>query len=82
MRSWAKGTETSESGCRPYSGHSLRRGFLTSATESKANLLKLLEQSRHRRVGSVRGYIAKADRFDDHAGEALLREPNPAVVRR
>ena len=57
-----------------YSGHSLRRGFLTSAAESKASLLKLLEQSRHRRVESVRGYIAEADRFDDHAGEALLRE--------
>ena len=45
-----------------------------SAAESNASLLKLLEQSRHRRVESVRGYIVEADRFDDHAGEALLRE--------
>ena len=54
---------------------------LTHANKSpgkpgRLTLLKLLEHSRHRRVESVRGYVAEADRFDDHAGEALLRDTN------
>lgn len=40
-----------------YSGDSLRRGFLTSAGKEKADLLKLIAQSRHARVDTVLGYI-------------------------
>ena len=55
-----------------FSGHSLRAGFLTSAAESGADLLKMMEQSRHRRVETVRAYVRRADLFKGHAGEGFL----------
>jgi hypothetical protein len=57
---------------RHFSGHCLRRGFLTSAWKEKADLLKLIAQSRHWRVDTVLGYIDNAERFDNHAAERLL----------
>lgn len=57
---------------RHFSGHSLRRGFLTSAGKEKADLLKLIAQSRHSRVDTVLGYIDNAEPFDNHAAERLL----------
>lgn len=39
-----------------FSGHSLRAGFLTSAVEAGAGVLKLVEVSRHRSLNTVRGY--------------------------
>lgn len=55
-----------------FSGHSLRAGFLTSAAASGANLFKMMEVSRHRKVDTVRGYIRMADQFKDHAGQAFM----------
>jgi len=55
-----------------YSGHSLRRGFLTSAGKEKADLLKLIAQSRHTRVDTVLGYIDDVEQFEHHAAEGLL----------
>ena len=55
-----------------FSGHSLRAGFLTSAAASGANLFKMMEVSRHRKVDTVRGYIRMADQFKDHAGMAFM----------
>jgi len=57
-----------------YAGHSLRRGFLTSAARNRADLLKLLAQSRHRNVETVRGYIEDERRFENHAAEGLLAD--------
>ena len=57
-----------------YAGHSLRRGFLTSAARNRADLLKLLAQSRHRNVETVRGYIEDEERFENHAAEGLLSD--------
>jgi len=59
---------------RQFSGHSLRRGFLTSAGKKNANLLKMIAQSRHSRVDTVLGYIDDPQRFVGHAAEELLRE--------
>lgn len=56
-----------------FSGHSLRRGFLTSAGKSKADLLKMIAQSRHARVDTVLGYVDDPQRFENHAAEQLLR---------
>ena len=55
-----------------YAGHSLRAGFLTSAAESGASVFKMSEQSRHRSLDTLRGYIRRADLFKDHAGAAFL----------
>jgi len=55
-----------------FSGHSLRRGFLTSAGKNKADLLKMITQSRHARVDTVLGYIDDPNRFEDHTAEHLL----------
>lgn len=60
-----------------YAGHSLRRGFLTSAGQAGADLVALVAQSRHTRVDSVLQYLEPRERFERHAGEALLKQPNP-----
>jgi len=46
-----------------FSGHSLRRGFLTSAGKSKVDLLKMIAQVRHARVDTVLGYVDDPQRF-------------------
>ena len=55
-----------------FSGHSLRSGFLTSAAESGASIWKLAEVSRHRSLGTLRGYVRRVDLFKEHAGAAFL----------
>ena len=55
-----------------YAGHSLRAGFLTSAAEAGASILKMVEVSRHRSVDTLRGYVRRADLFREHAGSAFL----------
>lgn len=59
---------------RQFSGHSLRRGFLTSAGKSNADLLKIIAQSRHSRIDTVLGYIDDPNRFQNHAAENLLKQ--------
>lgn len=55
-----------------FSGHSLRSGFLTSAALAGANVLKMVEVSRHRKLDTLKGYVQAADRFRDHAGDGFL----------
>ena len=56
-----------------YSGHSLRRGFLTSAARNRASIFKMAAQSRHKSLDVLREYVDDVERFEDHAGEGLLR---------
>jgi hypothetical protein len=44
-----------------FAAHSLRAGFLTSAAEHGASVLKLMEVSRHRSVDTLRGYVRRVD---------------------
>jgi hypothetical protein len=53
-----------------FAGHSLRAGFLTSGAEAGASIFKLMEISRHKSVGTPRGYVRRAELFKDHAGSA------------
>ena len=53
-------------------GHSLRSGFMTSASATGATLPKMMEQSRHRSADSALGYVRDRDRFRDHAGAGFL----------
>jgi site-specific recombinase XerD len=55
-----------------FSGHSLRAGFITSAAESGASILKIQEVSRHVGVAVLSGYVRRVDLFKDHAGAAFL----------
>lgn len=55
-----------------FSGHSLRAGFVTSAAESGASILKIQEVSRHRSVDVLSGYVRRVDLFKDHAGAGFL----------
>jgi len=55
-----------------FAGHSLRAGFLTSAAEAGADVLRMMEVSRHKRVETVQGYVRRANGFKGHAGERFL----------
>jgi len=55
-----------------FSGHSLRAGFATSAAARGANLFKIMDQTRHKSVDTLRGYVRSAEAFKDHAGAGLL----------
>jgi integrase len=55
-----------------FSGHSLRAGFLTSASEHGASTFKLQEVSRHRSLDVLSGYVRRSDLFKGHAGSGFL----------
>jgi len=55
-----------------FAGHSLRVGFLSSAAESGAGVLKMVEVSRHKSIDMLRTYVRRADLFREHAGAAFL----------
>jgi integrase len=56
----------------PLSGHSLRAGFITSAAENGANLLKIMDVSRHKSMDVMRGYVRSREMFKDYAGAGIL----------
>jgi len=51
-----------------FAGHSLRSGFLTSAVRAGASIWKMQEQSRHKSLNVLSGYVRSAKLFEDHAG--------------
>ena len=55
-----------------YSGHSLRRGFLTSAARNRASIFKMADQSRHKSLDVLRQYVQEEEMFEDNAGDGLL----------
>jgi len=55
-----------------FSGHSLRAGFVTSALEHGADLFKIMDITRHRRVETLREYDRRAKAFKNHAGKGFL----------
>ena len=57
---------------REFAGHSLRAGFLTSAAENGADVLRMMEVSRHKRVETVQGYVRRANLFRGHAGAGFF----------
>ncbi len=52
-----------------FAGHSLRAGFLTSAARAGASIWKMQEQSRHKSLTVLSGYVRSARLFEDHAGK-------------
>jgi site-specific recombinase XerD len=55
-----------------FSGHSLRAGFLTSAAANGADLWKMAEVSRHRKIETLRTYVREAQAFQGHAGSGFM----------
>ena len=55
-----------------FAGHSLRAGFLTSAAEAGADVFRMMDVSRHKKVETIRTYVRRADAFKDHAGRGFL----------
>jgi site-specific recombinase XerD len=55
-----------------FAGHSLRRGFLTAGANAGKGLFKLMAQSGHRSVETVRTYIQDSELFKDNASAGLL----------
>lgn len=55
-----------------FSGHSLRRGFLTSAAAAGKSIFRMMDVSRHKSVDTLRGYVQEAELFKEHAGAGLL----------
>jgi len=47
-------------------------GFLTSAAKRGASIFKMMDQSRHGSVETLRGYVRDAEIFKEHAGMGLL----------
>jgi site-specific recombinase XerD len=58
---------------KQFAGHSLRRGFLTSAADSGASIWKMAEQSGHKSLDVLREYVEEGQLFDNHAGAKLLK---------
>ena len=52
-----------------FAGHSLRAGFLTSAARAGASVWKMQEQSRHKSLNVLSGYVRSARLFEDYAGK-------------
>ncbi|MGH8613362.1 MAG: DNA recombinase [Gammaproteobacteria bacterium] len=57
---------------RVFSGHSLRAGFVTSALAAGADILRVMDQTRHREVRTLKTYDRRAKAYKGHAGEAFL----------
>lgn len=55
-----------------FAGHSLRAGFVTSALEAGADLLKVMDVTRHTQVDTLKGYDRRAQAFKNHAGKGFL----------
>ena len=55
-----------------FSGHSLRAGFVTSALEDGADILKVMDVTRHRAVKTLKVYDHRAKAFKNHAGKGFL----------
>jgi site-specific recombinase XerD len=52
-----------------FSGHSLRAGFVTSALHHGADILRVMDVTRHREVSTLKTYDRRGKAFKQHAGE-------------
>jgi integrase len=55
-----------------FSGHSLRAGFITEAARAGHPDWQIMGHSRHKSYESFRGYIRRANLFQDNPGRGLL----------
>jgi site-specific recombinase XerD len=55
-----------------FGGHSMRTGFVTSALESGADVLSVMDVTRHKSVKQLKVYDRRARGFSSHAGKRFL----------
>jgi len=55
-----------------FSGHSLRSGYVTEALANGADVLRVMDQTRHRSVQTLKGYDQRARAFKTHSGLKFL----------
>jgi integrase len=66
-----------------FAGHSLRSGFLTSAAGRGASIFKMMDQSRHKSMDTLRGYVRDARTLPRSRGRrAIVRVPAARVAVR
>lgn len=58
---------------KSYSGHSLRRGFATSAGQQNVSLSAIMKQGRWKHSDTALGYMEEGQRFDMNAAGMLLK---------
>ena len=63
-----------------YSGHSLRRGFATTASQKGVSFSAIMRQGRWRHEGTVHGYIEEGQRFDANAAGSILDDIKPSII--
>lgn len=57
-----------------FAGHSLRRGFATSAAQSDLNALQIMRQTRHKSEKMVHRYIEQGNIFKDNALNHMFKK--------
>lgn len=62
-----------------YSGHSLRRGFATTASQKGATFSAIMRQGRWRHEATVHGYIEAGQRFNANAAGSILNDIQPSL---
>jgi len=55
-----------------FAGHSLRSGFITSASDAGAELAAIAKHAGHAKIDTTLGYVQVADAFRGHAGKKFL----------
>lgn len=55
-----------------FAGHSLRSGFISSASDHDASIAKIADHAGHAKLDTTRGYMQTADAFRDHPGKGFL----------
>jgi len=73
VKKWARKTGiTPDQPGVEFSGHSLRAGFITEAARAGRPEWQIMTHSRHKSYESFRGYIRRANLFQDNPGRGLL----------
>jgi site-specific recombinase XerD len=55
-----------------FAGHSLRSGFITSASDAGAELASIAKHAGHAKLDTTLGYVQVADAFRNHSGKEFL----------
>ena len=55
-----------------FAGHSLRSGFLTSAAARGASIFKMADQSRHKSMDTLRGYVRDGEILRTSSGNSCV----------
>ena len=55
-----------------FGAHSFRSGFVSTAARQKADLIKIMQTTRHKSIQTLKEYIIDHELIEDHAGSSWL----------